>query len=144
MPTERPAEPPRELAVSSAAPDRLYELDPGLVAPDPDAGPAAVRPVGDASGGPVYRRRPSGDVVVPTGRVLVRLRSGDTVGAHRAALEKAGYTIESVPSYAPNAAWVRAASGRTADALGQLDALHRLPGVEHIEPQMIEAAARRT
>jgi len=144
MPTERPVEPPLELAVSSAAPDQRYELDPALVAPDPDAGPVAVRPTGHASGGPVYRRGPGGDVVVPTGRVLVRLRPGDEVDAHRAELEAAGYTIDSVLSYAPHAAWVRAASGQTADALGHLDALAQLPGVEHVEPQMIGEASRRS
>jgi hypothetical protein len=48
-----------------------------------------------------------------------------------------------VLSYAPHTAWVRATSGRTADALGHLDALGELPGVEHVEPQMIGEAARR-
>lgn len=142
MPTEPPA-PPRELAVGSSAAAQRYELEPGLVAPDPDAGPAAVRSSGDAAGGPVYRRSPGGDVVVPTGRVLVRMAPGDPVDAHRAELAATGYTIDSVLSYAPHAAWVRAASGRTADALGHLDALARMPGVEHVEPQMIGESSRR-
>lgn len=137
------SEPPRELAVSSADPAQRYELDPGLVAPDPDAGPAGVRTAGAAAGGPVYRRGPGGDVVVPTGRVLVRLAPGERVDAHGAELEAAGYTIDSVLSYAPHAAWVRATSGATTDALGHLDALTRLPGVEHVEPQMIGEASRR-
>ena len=114
------------------------------MATDPDAGPAAVRATGDAAGGPVYRRCPSGDLVVPTGRVLVRLRKGEHVARRRTELEAAGYTIDSVLSYAPQTAWLRAASGRTADALGHLDALSSLPDVEHVEPQMIGEAARRT
>jgi hypothetical protein len=143
MPIE-PSASPRELAVSSSAPEQRYELDPRLVAPDPDAGPTAVRSSREAAGGPVYRRRPSGDLVVPTGRVLVRFGPGQRVEEHRSELSAAGYTIDAVLSYAPHTAWVRATSGRTADALGHLDALGELPGVEHVEPQMIGEAARRS
>lgn len=143
MPIE-PSVSPRELAVSSSSPDQHYELDPELVAPEPDAGPAAVLSSEKAAGGPVYRRSPGGDVVVPTGRVLVRFGPGQRVEEHRGELAAAGYTIDAVLSYAPHAAWVRATSGRTADALGHLDALGALHGVEHVEPQMIGEAARRT
>ena len=138
-----PTEPPRELAVGPSGAVQRYELEPGLVAPDPDAGPAGVRSSADALGGPVYRHSPGGDVVVPTGRVLVRLALGNPVDEHREELAAAGYTIDAVLSYAPHAAWVRAATGRTADALGHLDALTRMPGVEHVEPQLIGEASRR-
>ena len=138
-----PTEPPRELTVGPPGAEQHYELEPGLVAPDPDAGPAAVRSSADALGGPVYRHLPGGDVVVPTGRVLVRLAPGNAVHAHGAELAAAGYMIDAVLSYAPHAAWVRAATGRIADALGGLGVLTRMPGIEHVEPQLIGEVSRR-
>jgi hypothetical protein len=86
--------------------------------------------------GPVYRR-PSGDVLVPTGRALVRFASGDRVDAHRGELAGAGYELEQPLGFAPQAGWVRRADGDIAEALAGLDRLRALPGVEHVEPQVL-------
>jgi hypothetical protein len=55
----------------------------------------------------------------------------------------AGFALESVPSYAPDAAWLRPASGRVRDALVSLDRLRRVSNVERIEPHLAREAARR-
>jgi hypothetical protein len=97
----------------------------------------------DQAAGTVYRRRPGGEPVVATGRAFVRFPEGESAEAHREALAAAGFELEEVPSYAPNAAWVRAGDGSVAAALHGIDALARLPGVERVEPQLVGEAARR-
>lgn len=92
--------------------------------------------------GPVYRR-PSGDLLVPTGRALVRFAGGDRVEAHRAELAGAGYVLEQALAYAPQAGWVRAAGGDVAEALGGLDRLRAIPGAEHVEPEVLTERAAR-
>jgi hypothetical protein len=92
---------------------------------------------------PVYRPGGTGAAAIPTGRVFVRFAEGTEAGAHADALATAGFTLESVPAYAPHAAWVRPASGRLADALTSFDRLRALPGVENVEPQFETEAARR-
>jgi hypothetical protein len=94
--------------------------------------------------GPVYRRIPGGGIAVPTGRILVRFGESDRAEDHRAALARAEYVVETVHSYAPQAAWVRARAEGISDALRGLPRLERLPDVEAVEPQMLsEATARR-
>jgi hypothetical protein len=93
--------------------------------------------------GPVYRAGPHGPIAAPTGRVFLRFREGTDVERKRDEIEAAGFTLESVPGYAPHAAWLRPTSGRVADALVDLDRLRRLPDVEHVEPQLVTEAARR-
>jgi hypothetical protein len=64
---------------------------------------------------------------------------------HRSQFAAAGFEIEQVPSYAPNAAWLRPLEGGVAAALNGLDELERLDGVAHAEPQLLrERAARRS
>jgi hypothetical protein len=72
----------------------------------------------------------------PTGRVFVRFAEGTDAAAQAKTLARAGFELESVPSYAPHAAWVRPTTGTFEDLL-------LLPGVEHAERQVIAEAARR-
>jgi hypothetical protein len=94
--------------------------------------------------GPVYRRDPGPDIVVPTGRVLVRYPEGEDAGSHADELASAGYRVEQVLRYAPHAVWVRAADGGIVDSLRRLDRLERLPGVRRAEPEMLGERAWRT
>ncbi|MFC7328689.1 hypothetical protein [Marinactinospora rubrisoli] len=123
-----------------------YRLAADLVAVHrPDRPVPAVRPVreaarppsGDAVLGPVYRRVPGGDLVVPTGRVLVRYSEGDRAERHRGELERTGYRMDRILGYAPHAAWVRAADGGIAAALRRTAAIAALPGVRHVEPELL-------
>ncbi|HYO20449.1 MAG TPA: hypothetical protein VES02_17490, partial [Dermatophilaceae bacterium] len=115
----------------------------------PDSQAPSVHSVGhrgaaDASGmGPVYRRVPGGDIIVPTGRVLVRFGEHDRAENHRHELEGAGYLLDQVPSYAPHAAWLRAPNGSITDALRNLEQLSRLADVVSVEPQMIGERSNR-
>ena len=93
--------------------------------------------------GPVYRSARDDAIAVPTGRALVRFAEDDRAERHRNAIAAAGFELEQVLAYAPQAAWARAASGRITDTLNCLSALEQLPGVEHVEPQLITEAARR-
>lgn len=92
--------------------------------------------------GPVYAR-PDGPLAVPTGKLFVRFGEGSAAAEHRAALERAGYEIVKVPGYAPHAAWVRARGGDLAAGLRGMSALAALPGVEHVEPEMLMASSKR-
>ncbi|MFZ5556272.1 MAG: hypothetical protein ACOZDY_06045 [Pseudomonadota bacterium] len=80
---------------------------------------------------------------VPTGRVLLRFPDHERAADHRRDVEAAGCVIVEALAYAPQAAWVAAASGTVADALRALDALAAIPGVVAIEPQMLQRRARR-
>jgi hypothetical protein len=71
-----------------------------------------------------------------TGRIFVRFTEGTDAAEREPALRVAGFTLESVPSYAPHAAWVRPTTGTIED-------LRLLPDVEHAEPQYVSEAARR-
>lgn len=102
--------------------------------------------LGAAAVGPVYR--PAGQpshatLTVPTGRVLVRFKSGASAEARDHDIEEAGYRIEETLAHVPNAAWVRAADGSIATALRGLGRLESLSQVERVEPQLIRAAVRR-
>jgi hypothetical protein len=104
---------------------------------------ASVRPENHAElVGPVYRG-PGGELAVPTGRVLVRFGSGDEAKAHAGAISDAGFQLDEVPRYAPQAAWVLPVSGGVTAALSGIERLQNIPGVEHVEPQVLMAAARR-
>lgn len=103
-------------------------------------------PKGDAAAGkvlPVYRAQPSGAFAIPTGRVWVRFAEGVEATRQREALAKAGFSIEESPGWAPQAAWVRASSGKIADALAAAARLSALPKVEQVEPQILTAIARK-
>lgn len=90
---------------------------------------------------PVYSAGPGGPLAVPTGRVFVRMSQGLTASERRAEFAAAGFEIESVPSYAPDSAWLRPLQGGVARALPALAALEKIRGVVHVEPQMLLARA---
>jgi hypothetical protein len=92
---------------------------------------------------PVYRAQPSGAFAVPTGRLWVRFADGVEATRQQEALSKLAFSIEESPAWAPQAAWVRASSGKIADALAAASRLKTLPDVELVEPQMLTAVARK-
>ena len=92
---------------------------------------------------PVYGGESGADRAVPTGRVFVRTRDGRVVAEHADVLAGAGYAIERVPDYAPDAAWLLARSGDVAEALAGLPALVALDLFETVEPQLLRASERR-
>jgi len=152
-PAEEARSSPATIRVTTGQGELVYERADELIAVHRKggAGPPSIEPAGaprrdagpDASLGPVYRRRPGGDAVVPTGRAFVRFPEGESAERHREVLAAAGFELEDVPAYAPHAAWVRAHDGSVSAALHGLGALARLPGVQHVEPQLVGQAARR-
>lgn len=145
-------QPPRDIPFSTAHPELRYQLAAEFVAnptdPDPSASIRAAPNRTETSAavdvGPVYRRAPGGDLVVPTGRVLVRFADGDDPAQHQDDLHAVGYVVERVLPYATNTAWVRAATGGVVAALRALEQLSKLPGVVAVEPQMIGSSSKRT
>lgn len=92
---------------------------------------------------PVYAPLGGGSLAVPTGQVFLRFRAGESVAAHRDALQQAGFSIARELDYAPQAAWIRARSGSIAEALSGLSRLKAIDGVESVEPQLLMQRARR-
>ena len=90
---------------------------------------------------PSYELPGGGPAATPTGRVLVRFADPGTLEQRRGDIEAAGYEVEEVLAYAPQAAWVRARSGNTAESLTRLGRLEQIPGIEEVEPQMLRARA---
>lgn len=93
--------------------------------------------------GSVYRRTRGGGIAVPTGRVLVRYGAGERAEDHIQELVRSGYVVESTVRHAPQAVWVRARDGGVTQSLRGLRRLEALPGVEGVEPQMLNEAVRR-
>lgn len=87
--------------------------------------------------GPVYALQPSDLLAIPTGLIFARFPTGTAAASRGEDINRAGYELVESPSYAPHAAWVRARSGKIADALANISALEQLPGVENVEPQML-------
>lgn len=83
---------------------------------------------------PVYALGDDPTAAIPTGRVFVQAAAGTDLAAVLAPL---GFEIESVPPYAPHAAWIVAGDGSIATALMELDALIAAEGIESAEPQML-------
>jgi hypothetical protein len=74
----------------------------------------------------------------PTGRVLVRFAAGDRIEAHGEELRAAGYELDAPLGFAPQAGYVRPATHEAG-----LDRLRAIPGVEHVEPEvLVERSAR--
>ena len=92
---------------------------------------------------PVYALVPGGSPAVPTGLIFIRLADGIPIGKLKEEIRRAGYEVAESLAYAPNAAWLRARSGKIEDSLGGLKALEKLPDVESVEPQMLMESARR-
>ncbi len=139
---------PREILASSKPEAQTYKVLPGHYAIHEaedkvtvlTGSPEAV-PKGKVT--PVYSLIPNGSPSVPTGLSFIRFGEGIAVSDREAELQQAGYEIASTVSYAPNAAWIRARSGKIADGLAGLKALEKLPGVENVEPQMLSDSPRR-
>jgi hypothetical protein len=87
--------------------------------------------------GPVYALQPGDLLAIPTGLIFVRFPTGTVAASRGKELAQAGYELVEIPSYAPQAAWVRSRSGQIADSLANVSALEQLPDVENIEPQML-------
>ncbi len=90
----------------------------------------------------VYRGS-GGTLVVPTGRVFIRLDEGTRVEAHAHAFRKLGFVIAQSPPYAPHVAWLEREDGDAAAALHSVGALEKLPQVCNVEPQLLAARALR-
>jgi hypothetical protein len=82
-------------------------------------------------------------LAVPTGLVFVRFAKSVDAHSQSSALKKAGYTIDDVPAYAPNAAWVRHTSNDIAAALNGINTLEKLANVENVEPQLLTPRSLR-
>ena len=93
---------------------------------------------------PVYRAQPSGTFAIPTGRLWVRFAEGIDATQKRELVEKVGCSLEELPPWTASGAWVRASSGKVADALAAAAVLQGLPGVEHVEPQMLLPSVRKS
>jgi hypothetical protein len=107
-------------------------------------GPASARAVAEGTALPVYRAQPSGMFAVPTGRLWIRFAEGIEAEKKREAMAKAGFSVEESPPWAKQGAWLRPSSGKIADALLATHHLTALDGVEHVEPQMLFASARKS
>jgi hypothetical protein len=127
-------------AAVAADTSALLRLEEGRIAVYEGDVPAA-RPRGALT--PVYSLDPRGRLAVPTGRIFLRLRDSARMVERRAAIESAGYRVDEIPAYAPQAAWLTSRTGDIADALGRLGLLEALADVENVEPQMLLEASRR-
>lgn len=85
---------------------------------------------------PVYSAE-GGLAAIPTGQVFVRFAEGVDARDRAPDLEKLGYEIVKVLSFAPQGAWVRAKNGSIPEGLENLRSLEDLAQVEKIEPQML-------
>jgi hypothetical protein len=113
----------------------VYTLRPDLRTAHVSDEESAAQP-----GSPVYES-PDGALVYPTGKVWIRFAKGTDAHDRAADLAAAGFTIESVPGYAPHGAFVVA--GDAATALNGMEQLRAMEGVEHVEPQVLREASRR-
>jgi hypothetical protein len=91
---------------------------------------------------PIYRA-PGGGIAVPTGLIFVRFSAATKAAERRDEIERAGFALVKIPSYAPQAAWVRAKTGGISGSLIQISALEGLADVEEIQPQMLMQKANR-
>ena len=93
--------------------------------------------------GPVYSAGAGGPLAVPTGRVFIRFAEGIRPEERREEIAAAGFEIERTLPYAAGAAWLRPRGREVAIGLSALSNLEAIPGVLHLEPQMLMARATR-
>ena len=86
---------------------------------------------------PVYTLQPGGMPAIPTGQVFISYSDGIAASEHREEIEGAGYVIDRFLDYAPQAAWLKARSGKVEDALKGIAALEQIADLVTIEPQML-------
>ncbi len=89
---------------------------------------------------PVYSFSDEELPAIPTGRIFIQ-GANDVILAEIVAPLK--YEVESVPPYAPNAAWIVTSDRTIASALSNLETLMTIPGIESVEPQMLRPAVFR-
>jgi len=99
-------------------------------------------PAPTADAGAVYMGN-GGLMFVPTGRIFVRLDDGIPLEARAEAFRRLGYVIAQTLPYAPNAGWLERADKDAAEALRGMADLAKLPGVQHVEPQLLTVRAQR-
>jgi hypothetical protein len=129
-------------AVDSA--DATLHFPAENIAVHSSANRARVKVERTQSVGPVYESSPGGSLAVPTGSILVRFATPAKLEDKASQLKAAGYCIEQVLSYAPNAGWVKAQDGTIATSLKGIAKLAAIPGVEEVAPQMLSRAARKS
>jgi hypothetical protein len=153
---------PARLRIGPGPPDRVYVRQedyyalhggtPGAPAPGAElvlkGGEIAVFRASPPAGatervGPVYATD-DGPLAVPTGLLFVRFTPSTRAADRRRSLEDAGFDVVQLPGYAPHACWVRPRAGGIAAALHGVTRLAALPGVEHVEPQLLTARGART
>lgn len=88
-----------------------------------------------------YRTDPGGSPQVPSGKVFVRFAEGVRAQDRAKALAATGCRVESVPAYAPQAAWLAPAGDNPAQALSAIEKLEALPDMVNVEPQWLMARA---
>lgn len=103
----------------------------------------AMRELTSTEPTPVYATSQGGPLAMPTGEIFVRLAPSLNVRDFIVPLEGAGYEVTKTLVYAPQAAWLKARSGSTAEALRRIPNLEALPEVENVEPQMLAIRTHR-
>lgn len=130
-----------DLYAVTCAPDRVPDAALAVVNDDARTAIAICRGNPHSHGGsaPVYSSSSDGPLAVPTGRVFVRLARNMAPSTRRAKFEAAGFVVDQLLSYAPNAAWLRPVRGGISHALAPtaLQELRAIAGVEHVEPQLL-------
>jgi hypothetical protein len=116
----------------------LLKLDDGNIAVFADVPPDVPSPRLVA----VYADA-SGAVAVPTGRVFVRFLEAMHAEDERARLRDAGFVVVDIPPYAPHCAWLEATDRDPVTALVGIATLRVLPGVVHVEPELIRVRRNR-
>ena len=100
--------------------------------------------VDDARGrGPVYAQEPSGQLVVPTGRIFLRFGKPGRPADWVERLRQLGLAPVEGHRDAPGTAWVAPVGERIAAGLARLDRLASLPEVEGAEPELLRESRRR-
>ena len=93
--------------------------------------------------GPVYRVGTHGPLAIPTGKVFVRFEEQTEVTEREEDIERAGFKVSQILSYALIACCVEPNSGEIADAIGRFGELKQISGVAAVEPQMLMECQRR-
>ncbi|MGE0644677.1 MAG: hypothetical protein AB7P24_13495 [Nitrospira sp.] len=93
---------------------------------------------------PVYQAAPHGPLAVPTGRIFVRCSPDLRLEDRRTDLAARGYELTEIPSYAPHTGWVQSATGDMASSLKNFERLKTLPGIVHVQPQLLMPRTARS
>jgi hypothetical protein len=115
------------------APEAILQLNDGAIA----VFPGEPNQLEQNKLSPIYTMQPNDSLAVPTGLVFIRFAEGVDVESQREEINRAGYEVAQILSYAPHSAWLRAQSGNIADAIARIPQLEAIPKVENIEPQML-------